>query len=115
MRPRLGAIGRNSGTWRGIRKPISDRPAAGTALFPPSRAAERAAQRWRRRDSEVRTGAPATVRALSAAPCPRNHPNISRPHDPGLETLEIRHRLDRRGMSARGDAGAAAAVRLPDL
>ena len=42
-------------------------------------------------------------------------PRISRPDDPRAEALEIRHRLDGRGVPAGGDAGRAAALCLPDL
>ena len=71
--------------------------------------------RRRRRHPAVRARASAARRALSAAQIPRNHARISRSNDPGAEALEIRHRLDGRGLPAGGHAGLATAVCLPDL
>src|SRR6476661_6336564 len=59
--------------------------------------------------------APAAAAAVSAPEIPRDHAGISRPDDPGAETLEIRHRLDGRSLPKGGHDGQAAALRVPDL
>src|ERR1700694_2089356 len=68
-----------------------------------------------RRHLAVRTRAPAAAPALSAAETQGDHARVSRPNDPGFEALEIRHRLDGRGLPKGGHAGGAPTVCLPDL
>ena len=110
-----GGIGRIWGREFVIRKPFPDESAAGTGLVHRPALAERPGDRRRRRGLAVRTGAAAARRPLSAASLARNHAGISRPHDPGVEALEVRYRLDGRGLPSRGHIADAEAVRVPDL
>src|ERR1700738_1138739 len=63
----------------------------------------------------TRARAPAARRALSASQISRNHAEISRSNDPGVEALEVRYRFYGRGLPEGGHAGLAKAVCLPDI
>src|ERR1700736_6810828 len=98
MRLRRGAQGCVKGRDVGIGQPVFEGRADGARLFQRLRAAEAAADRWRRRHPAVRTRAPAPFSWISATQITGNHTEISRSNDPGVEALEIRYRLDGRGV-----------------
>ncbi len=115
IRSARGMRGRGQGRNVAIGQPILAAGADGARLFQRLRAAEAAAGRRRRRHAAVRAGAAAPPGSVPAAQSPRNHAGISRSHDPGAEALEVRHRLDGRGVPAGGHAAAAKPICLSDL
>ena len=115
MRPRRAEDRCVEGREIAIRQQIFDESQAGTRLF----------QRLPRLRGRRTGGAGVILRfervrprqrsAISAAQVAGDHARISRSDDPGAEALEIRYRLDGRGLPQGGHAGLAAAVRLPDI
>lgn len=112
------AAGRDGRIWERefvIRKSLPDESAAGAGMVVRPALAEGPQRRRRRGSVAVRTGAAAARRPLSAAARARDHADIPRPYHPGVEALEVRYRLDGRGVPSRGHGPHATAVRRPDL
>src|SRR3954451_13670734 len=115
MPPRRGTRGRIRGRDVDVGHRVFAAGADGARLFQLLCAAEDAVDRRRRRRAAVRARAATPRAGISTAQIPRNHPAISGSNHPGAETLEVRHRLDGRGVPPGSDAASAPAICQPDL